>query len=444
MPLTHIPCAPGAQIGEQIARDFLMKELSARFGILLTNYHHPAGNGTQEHDLLFINEQGVWAIEVKHWFGRIDADQVYWLHNGQRHPSPITSVEIKAKAIASAVREAGFERVSVVGMIALTRGDSSLRIDDPRAHKVFRLDQSLVKALTGREYLYRSSSRNLSARDIQEVAAALVRRKVDPERRIVASYRLLRELEPGDGYRAYEAQHVSITTRRARVKQYRVTGATSAAVLREAARRFQQDMQALSQVDSHPNIVRAYDFLPDPDSDDTYWLLLEWIEGLTLRERMEEDSPVAYKEQLHILRAAASALAYCHDKGLLHRNLRPSSLYLADDDMVKLGDFDFARVPSVEKTISHTGQPLVVNKYTAPELRNDARAADARSDLYALGAIWYDLVTRRPVKEPVLLTRLEGVTLPTDAMDLLRALLMPVPANRPQSAQDVSEWLQLL
>jgi hypothetical protein len=89
MPIQHIPCAPGAHIGEQIARAYLLRELTSSQGILLTNYHHPAGNGTEEHDLLLINERGVWALEVKHWYGRVDADAVYWLHSGHRHHSPV-------------------------------------------------------------------------------------------------------------------------------------------------------------------------------------------------------------------------------------------------------------------------------------------------------------------------------------------------------------------
>ncbi len=93
MPLIHIPCAPGGQIGEQIARDYLMRHLDRSNGVLLTNYHQAVHNGTEEHDLLLINERGVWAIEVKHWVGRIDADQVYWLHNGHRHPSPINVID---------------------------------------------------------------------------------------------------------------------------------------------------------------------------------------------------------------------------------------------------------------------------------------------------------------------------------------------------------------
>lgn len=446
MPIQHIPCAPGAHIGEQIARDYVLRELTNSRGILLTNYHHPVGNGTEEHDLLLINERGVWAIEVKHWVGRIDADQVYWCHNNYRHPSPVTTVESKAKRIASVLREAGFGATSVVGIVLLTRTDTRFGIEPPEEHrrKVFRLTSRLTAALTGKEYRYSPTNQDLTPTAIQRVADLLVQTKVDPERRIIGSYRLLRELEPSEGFQAYEAQHVLLQQRRARVKQYQVTGYTSKAELNEAVRRFQQDVNVLSQLEDHPNILRAYDFQTDPDSDDTYWFIVEWIEGHTLRDRLEEEEPISFNEQLAILRPLTGALTACHQRGILHRNLTPASIYIADDGNVNLGDFDFARVSGIGRTISKTGIPLTINKYTAQELRSGFRPADERSDLYALGAIWYDMVLRRPEDEPILLQLVETAELPPDAKQFLQSLLAPQPAKRPASAQEVNDWLLLL
>lgn len=446
MALTHIPCAPGAHIGEQIARDYLVREITNSRGILLTNYHHPAGNGTEEHDLLLINERGVWALEIKHWFGRIDADHIYWYHSNHRSPSPIGVIETKAKSISSALQAAGFANISVVGMVVLTRHEAKFGTEPPEHHrrKVFRLSKPLIDAVIGREYLYRSHNQDLTPTQIKQIADLLVQRKVDPERRIVGSYRLLRELEPGEGFRAYEAQHIRFPDRRARVKQYQITGFSTKAELDEAVSRFEQDMRALSYLDGHPRIVRAIDFLADVDSDDTQWLLLEWIEGQTLKDRLDDETPILYADQLRILRSLADALAACHDQGIIHRNLTPASVYLTDDGGVKLGDFDFARVSGAGRTISKTGIPLTLNKYTAQEIRGGFRPADARSDLYALGAIWYDLALRCPADEPLLLPKVDEAALPDDAKGILRSLLAPQPSKRPASAKEVSEWLELL
>lgn len=446
MPLTHIPCAPGGHIGEQIARSYLVEQLATSRGVLLTNYHHRAGNGTEEHDLLLINERGVWALEVKHWFGRIDADQVYWQHNGNRHPSPINVIEGKAKSIASAIREAGFTNVSVVGAVVLTRTDTRFGSEPPDQHqrKLFRLTRRLIDAVSGTDYRYRPSNQDLTPHDIQRITEVLVQRKVDPERRIVGNYRLVRELDPGVGHRCHEAIHVRINTRRARIKQYTVTGYTSRPELDDAARRFEQDVRAIEQLDGHPAIVRAYDFFGDPDSDDTFWLALEWIEGQTLASRLDHVEPISYDEQLQIMRALALALDVCHTQGIIHRNVNPDSIMLVDDGSIKLGDFDFARVPSIGRTISRTGVPLTISKYVAQELRDGFRAADARSDIYSLGAVWYTMALRRPDDEPILTAKIVEAQLPPDAQDLLRMLLAPQPHRRLQTAAEMSDYLAVL
>lgn len=446
MPVEHILCAPGAHIGEQIARAYLVEHLATSRGILLTNYHHPSGNGTDEHDLVLINEGGVWAVEVKHWTGRIDADQISWLHNGIKHPSPMITIEGKAKSIASTVREAGFTNVSVVGLVVLTRNDTRFGSEPPEDHrrKLFRLNDRLLQAVTGTEYRYRSTNRDLTPTEIQRIADLLVKRKVDPEQQIIGSYRLVQEIETNHDYRVYEAQHTRIESRRARVKRYQATGYTSRQELTEAARRFQRDIDALSQIENHPNIVRAFDFMADADTDDTYWLLLEWVEGQTVRDRLNAAEPIDFEHQLDILRPLTSALAACHKHGILHRNITPESVYLADDGAVKLGDFDFARVSSAGRTISKTGVPLTVNKYLAQELRGGFRAADERSDLYALGAIWYDMAVREPADFPIIPANIDDTTIPSDAKDMLRSLLAPQPQKRPTSAEEVYEWLTLL
>ncbi len=184
--------------------------------------------------------------------------------------------------------------------------------------------------------------------------------------------------------------------------------------------------------------------MADPDSDDTYWLILEWVEGRTLLDLLEDERPLLFDEQIAILRPLADALVTCHSHGIIHRNLTPSSVYLHDDGTVKLGDFDFARVSAVGNTISKTGVPLTINKYTAQELRSGFRPADARSDLYSIGAIWYDMVLRRPADEPVLLSMIDDMAVPEDARTLLRSLLAPQPQKRPSSAREVVEWFELL
>lgn len=448
MTLKIINCAPSND-GEIAVRNYLKTMLDHTEGFLLTNYHHPVNNGTLEHDLILINQQGVWCLEVKNWHGPIKADQIYWERedDGYRSFSPLKSVEHKVKNLVSTLENARFRDISVVGMVVLAQPENitPLNIKDAHEYKVFRLNRTLIYALTGREYLHDTNNQMLSPALMTRIVNLLVPRIVNPRYEIVHNYRLVCDLGEGELFHVYEGWHVSIPDRYARLKKYHIP-VTSTQELYEATLRFRQDMLALSKVGNHPNIVRIYDYEVDPHSNDTYWLILERVKGDTLQDWLDhDDKPIAWDKQLHIMRSLAAALEYCYSKGIIHRNLNPSSIYISDDDgTVKLGDFDYARVPDPGRTISVIGKPLIVNRYTAPELRKSGRDADARSDLYALGALWYDMTLRPDAREGIMISRIREAPLSGDAVTLLQRLLEPEPANRPASAQEVKAILQTL
>ncbi|MFW6068727.1 MAG: serine/threonine-protein kinase, partial [Chloroflexota bacterium] len=352
-----------------------------------------------------------------------------------------------AKVVYSTIAEAhpGLRDVSVVGFVVLSKGDTLLEIDDPRANRVFPLDDKLVEALTGEKYLFNPRKyAPLDRNRMKAVQEALLRRHVDPEERLVGNYRIVEELSGGEGYEAFEAQHVNISGRRARLKKYHIPAVQSQRHLQESVQQFQQDMEALARVEIHPHIVRAYDFFKDPDVDDTYYLALELVDGKSLHEMIDEGTELTVAESVAYLAPVADALAFCHDQGIIHRNLTPHSVYVQKGRHVKLGDFDFARVPAIGRTITRTGEPLVVNKYVAPEQLDNPREAGALADLYSLGAVWYDLLLRRPESEAVRLSLVARSELPEMARQLMQQLLSPDPARRPQSAQEVREWFELL
>jgi serine/threonine-protein kinase len=295
----------------------------------------------------------------------------------------------------------------------------------------------------GRAYLYSPSKQDLSALQIRQVANVLFRNTVDPDQRMIGNYRLNQDWMSCYGFDVCTAEHMTIKGRRARVKHYKATGYRSKAELQQAVQRFERDIQALESLAPHPHIVRAYDFFADPYSDDAYWLFLEWVDGQTLQDRLSNTGSPPFAEQLSILQSLTQALEACHAQGILHRNITPASIFLTDDGMVKLGDFDLARVPGVGATVSTTGASAAINKYMAPESRDSFRAVDARADVYALGAVWYDMALPQP-PEVVLPPLVDQAVLSADAKDLLRSLIAPQPADRPASAKEVREWLSLL
>ncbi len=436
-----IHCAEGENFGELQARQYLEKNL--RDGIILSNYYHPDCNGTLEIDLLVINARGVWLLEVKDWYGRIKADPIDWLQeNGRKEPSPITKIDNKVKKVYSALKDM-VPDISVEGFVVLVKGSGALQSNDTRQERVFGLNDTLLEALTGCRFVHSRYSPSLSASQVEQVAKALVERKVDPEDRIIGSYRIVGDLPSADDYQMYEGQHIDVKSRRAHIKRYHIAEIESKKHLEEIRKRFKQAMEALTQLDDHPNIIRAFDFLPDRDSADTYWLILEYIDGKTLQDQLREKRLLSLAVQMDILIPVADALHYCHQHEIVHRNLTPHAIYFIEGGKVKISDFDYARVPAVG-TISKPGQPLVTSKYAAPEQTNDPRTADYHADLYSLGAIWYDMNGMGELEDPILVHKIDQMALSPEARDLMRKLLQPQPHARPQSAAEVKEWFELL
>ncbi|HVB22235.1 MAG TPA: protein kinase [Ktedonobacteraceae bacterium] len=454
MTLEYIPCARNDNVGEQVTRNYLMSHLAHTEGKLLGNYQLPMNNSTLECDFVLFNRRGVWIIEVKNWRGIIKIDQVNWERDdGLIQHSPLQSVELKAKKLYSVLRDEGHTNISVVGLVVLAQSHATLNNTngvinrEPHESKVFHLDAHLIQALNGRQFLHDEDNRELHMKEIQKIVDMLLPRAVDlNHKRIGGNYQIEYDLGYGPDklFRAYQAVHLTIPGRYARAKKYHNPTAFTTKALKGAVRRFQRDMQVLGMMERHPNIVQMYDYQADRDGNDTYWLLLEWIDGFTLQDSLDNGDVMPFQEQLRILKAILNALEFCHGKNIIHRNLTPACIYLAKDGTVKLGDFDFARVPDLLSTITITGELLLTktNRYMAPELRTDAHAADARSDLYSLGAIWYDMLVCPQPGEDINLSCLQETALSPDARDLLARLLASDPHQRPQNVKAVKRWLE--
>ncbi len=436
-----IHCHPNPHIGETLTANYLQHHLPA--GVVLLNYHLPDQAGTLEIDAVVLNRNGVYLLEVKHWYGTIEADQLYWRHSsGDRRPSPIPKIEQKAKIVIGFLRDQGWSNLSVTGLVVLSKGTGALRIDDPQAHKVFGLHESLITALTGREYVFHPKSRTLSSSEVQRLRRTLLKSHVADAERRVAGYRVVQE-QDRDLYVELVAEDLEFPGRKVRIKQYDVPAIGSARELEEAVDRFKRDMAALVQAGSHPNLVMPHRFQRDESSDERYYLVLEWAGDQTLAGRLAE-GPMAPAEQLRILRDVAAALAHCHAHGVIHRNLSPGSIYLTGTGQPKAGDFDFAKVPTISHTLAQTGKQLVEGRHVAPEQAFHASDIDARADVYSLGAIWYDMLFRPSPSEPLDRARIDDAPLPEDGKAILRMMVAERRGERPESMEEIQKWLELL
>jgi len=150
--------------------------------------------------------------------------------------------------------------------------------------------------------------------------------------------------------------------------------------------RFIQEARSAARL-SHPNLVGVYDQGTD---DDCAYIVMEYIPGITLRDLLQEHQALTPEQTTDILRAVLAGLASAHRAGIVHRDLKPENVLLADDGRIKLGDFGLARAAT---TNTATGAALLGTiAYLSPELVTRG-AADARSDIYAIGIMLYEMLT---------------------------------------------------
>lgn len=154
----------------------------------------------------------------------------------------------------------------------------------------------------------------------------------------------------------------------------------------ELRRRFRAESQAVAML-SHPNIVSVYDV---SHSDDVEYIVMELIDGITLKQYLQKKSVLDPSEVLDFTIQTAKALEHAHSKGIIHRDIKPQNIMLLKDGMIKVADFGIA---SLENTIEENkGETVGSVHYIAPEQAR-GEAPDARSDIYSLGIVMYEMLT---------------------------------------------------
>jgi serine/threonine protein kinase len=208
--------------------------------------------------------------------------------------------------------------------------------------------------------------------------------------------------------------------------------------------RFKQEAQILARL-HHPNVVTVFDTGVDGGEG---FIVMELVEGPTLRELLDRESRLAPERAAEIASALASALEFAHEHGVIHRDLKPANVLFMPDGRVKLADMGIARLLSPEAltaTLTLRGTP----RYVSPEqARGDQ--VDSRADLYSLGCVLFEMLTGRTpfegnlaalsyahVHTPAPRVRSIDPAVPTEMDELVAAMLEKDPADRPQTADDV-------
>ncbi len=160
------------------------------------------------------------------------------------------------------------------------------------------------------------------------------------------------------------------------------------AVDEDFRRRFHTEAQAVAML-SHPNIVTVYDV---SRTQDVNYIVMELIEGMTLKQYMQKRGQLSWKEALHFSMQISKALIHAHSRGIIHRDIKPHNIMILRDGSVKVADFGIARLSSTQNTL--TQQTLGSVHYISPEQAKGS-SVDARTDIYSLGVVMYEMLTGR-------------------------------------------------
>ncbi len=159
---------------------------------------------------------------------------------------------------------------------------------------------------------------------------------------------------------------------------------------REFRERFVREAQTAGIL-SHPNIVTIHDIGDDAETQ-TSFIAMEYIEGKNLKSLLAEKAYLSYDQIADIIAQVAEAIDYAHRKGIIHRDVKPANIIITTDGKVKITDFGIAKVAS--SNLTSTGQFLGTPNYMSPEQVSGA-PVDGRSDIFSLGVVLYELLTKR-------------------------------------------------
>src|SRR5262250_827662 len=156
--------------------------------------------------------------------------------------------------------------------------------------------------------------------------------------------------------------------------------------------RFQREIRLAARL-QHPHILTVHD---SGEAAGQLWFTMPYVEGESLRDRLRRERQLGVEDAVRITREAALAPEYAHEHGIVHRDIKPENLLLTKDGSTLVADFGIARALGGDEHLTQTGMSVGTPAYMSPEQASGDKALDARTDVYSLGAVLYEMLAGEP------------------------------------------------
>jgi eukaryotic-like serine/threonine-protein kinase len=213
--------------------------------------------------------------------------------------------------------------------------------------------------------------------------------------------------------------------------------------------RFQREIRFAANL-QHPHILTVLD---SGNAGDHLWFTMPFVEGESLRDRLNREHQLPLDAALQIAREAARALDYAHLHGIVHRDIKPENILLTRDGSTLVADFGIARAVSADERLTQTGLAIGTPAYMSPEQASGDKTVDARSDVYSLGAVLYEMlageapytgptaqaIVMKRITEPVPSVRKLRPSVSEAVDQAIRRALAPIAADRFATAGELAQ-----